>query len=98
MPMSNVDKALEKAVNELEQFFAGRLTGPIEIKYDAIHFQLGGNLTSEDVEAVYRTLKAHAQAVHRWRVQQVNNMLLLSVKTEDSAESEQESGSIREET
>jgi len=82
--MGSVDKTLEDAVTELEQFFAGRLAGPIEIKYDAIHLQLMGNLTSEDVEAVYRSLKGHAQGVQRWRVQQVNNMLLLSVATEDS--------------
>ena len=82
--MEKVDKTLKNAVTELEQFFAERLAGPIEIKYDAIHLQLVGNLTSEDVEAVYRSLKAHAQAVDRWRVQQVNNMLLLSIITGDS--------------
>ena len=82
--MDKTDKTLEAAVKELEQFFTGRLAGPIEVKYDAIHLQLVGNLSSEDVEAVYRALKAHSQTVQRWRVQQVNNMLLLSVATEDS--------------
>lgn len=82
--MGKLDKALENAVKELEQFFSGRLAGPIEVKYGVIHLQIVGNLSSEDVEAVHRALKAHAQAVHRWRVQQVNNMLLLSVVTEDS--------------
>jgi uncharacterized protein YbcI len=79
--MGKVDKTLENAVKELEQFFTERLTSPIEVKYDAIHLQLVGNLSSEDVEAVYRILKEHAQTVHRWRVQQVNNMLLLSLVT-----------------
>lgn len=81
MRVGMVDQTLENAVKELEQFFTGRLANPIELKYDAIHLQLVGNLTSEDVETVYRILKEHAQAVHHWRVQQVNNMLLLSLVT-----------------
>lgn len=82
--MDKTDQALEDAVKELERFFTGRLAGPIEVKYDAIHLQLVGNLSSEDVEAIYQALETHSQTVQRWRVQQVNNMLLLSVATEDS--------------
>ena len=82
--MGKVNETLEKAVEELEHIFAGRLSAAIEVKYGSIHLQFAGNLTSDDVDAVQRALHAHAQKVQRWRVQQVNNMLLLSVATENS--------------
>lgn len=84
--MGKVDKTLEKAIEELEHIFAGRLSAAIEVKYGFIHLQFAGNFTSDDVDAVHRALHAHAQKVQRWRVQQVNNMLLLSVATEDSGQ------------
>jgi hypothetical protein len=83
--MQETEKALANAVTELERLFAGRLADTIEVKYGSIHLQLMGKLTSDDVATVYRILGAQAQTVRRWRVQQVNNLLLLSVTTEDTA-------------
>jgi hypothetical protein len=82
--MHETEKTLKNAARELERLFAGRLANTIEVKYDSIHLQLVGNLTSEDVDAIYRVLNAQSQKVQHWRVQQVNNLLLLSVTTEEA--------------
>lgn len=79
--MDETDESLDNTVEELERYFAGRLARAIEVKYDAIHLQLIDDLSSEDLDAVYRALAADSKPVRRWRVRQVNNLLLLSVDT-----------------
>lgn len=82
--MNEPNEALENTVKELERYFAERLARAIELKYGSIHLQLVDALSSKDVDAVYRALGADSKPVRRWRVRQVNNLLLLSIDTTDS--------------
>lgn len=81
--MDETHESLEDTVKELERYFTGRLARPVELKYGAIHLQFVDELSNEDVDTVYRALGADSKPV-RWRVRQVNNLLLLSVDTTES--------------
>lgn len=82
--MNEPNETLENTVKELERYFAGRLARAVEVKYGSIHLQLVDDLSSEDVDAVYQALGTDSKPVRRWRVRQVNNLLLLSVDTTGS--------------
>jgi uncharacterized protein YdhG (YjbR/CyaY superfamily) len=82
--MSDVLEELQQIAGELEQVFRSRLDGRIEVKYGSVHIPLADGVASGDIDAISRTLVAHDRQIRHWRVQQVNNLLLLSVVTEET--------------
>jgi hypothetical protein len=80
------NETLQATVNELARLFVGRLAGPSEVQYGAIHLQLVDNLSSSDMAAIHRTLDTHFRPAQHWRVQQVNKLLLLSIVTREAGE------------